>query len=402
MSRDDDYDDDLEEEADQVDEEEESEDPESIDDIDEPSPNADRVSKQVESADDHAYFLSPQKALSLVKSGFKPAGPYGRGDRFVVHHRKTGQKFSFALPLDSSGKPDPSWLEKLKERYYEIFPNDKHPEGISGPVRGFAGIRTLDQAVDPLPHGDDMSDDSDLKVTTDPETGKPMTVKAAETVSRRGITDDGLWLTSKDPTKPLLKNMIERTSWLQNAVYDLGFDVLFALVRATGKAASDQSDWMDAFHTKDGFQKMYRKHLSALLELNENAKQFNEMREQLLYEVYSKEGLVLKLDQTTYQAQKLKAALDMAVVCMCPEDRARYTSAQLVNIVGVGNQSPQDSLNESIQNASRANNQNQEQQQKQENPYIKIEPDMSQYRPPLSRIPARMTQEEENKMRGGV
>jgi hypothetical protein len=256
--------------------------------------------------DPNAFYTSLDIAVKLVPRGYRPLGPYQ--EKFHMRHRTTKQNFVFKMPRDRT------WFDKLKDRYFDYFPSERDPEKSRPHIGGVVDSDEVLPALDAM--------------TAEPDIEEPGAV-AGEKLER--YNNYSMMLGRRDPNRPILRMMIDRSAWLHGAIYELGFDVMFAMIRASAKSGGSVDEWYSKLESKDGFNAMCRQQLTGMLELYEHAENYNKMRKHLLQLMTQEAILRESIRELEQEKVYFNNTLQSAVMTMCDDDRNKFLTMQMLN-----------------------------------------------------------------------
>ena len=138
---------------------------------------------------------------------------------------------------------------------------------------------------------------------------------------------------AKNPSFPLLKQMVEGAAWYQSAMNEIGFTTLLIALQV-GKmdpknVAREIESFRDEREGKKRFIQLINKRLQALLEAHENADRITELereRDIMGVKLYATE---IAFGEAKWQRSRFENHLQMAMACMCGPDMKRFMERQV-------------------------------------------------------------------------
>ena len=138
---------------------------------------------------------------------------------------------------------------------------------------------------------------------------------------------------AKNPSFPLLKQMVEGAAWYQSAMNEIGFTTLIIALQV-GKmdpktVAKEIESFRDEREGKKRFIQLINKRLQALLEAHENADRITELereRDIMGVKLYATE---IAFGEAKWQRSRFENHLQMAMACMCGPDMKRFMERQV-------------------------------------------------------------------------
>lgn len=252
-------------------------------------------------------------APKLIRLGFHPLGPYeGKNQNFfMMRNNETGERFTFGTPKNTSGEYRTEFVDELREEYANAY--------SSGGYQGEGdGSNYADEAI--RGNRQNMREDSR---------------QMRQEYKRELMDDSALWFMGKDSSRPMLKTMIEKSSWFHSAIWELGFNTFIVLTQAAPMSrANDPAELLASFQTKDGFKAYWRKHLGAMLDISRNAEALTQLQAALKIEEANRILTEERIGQLEVDLYKSRMTLQVATTCMCADDRMRYATARMINSFG--------------------------------------------------------------------
>ena len=143
--------------------------------------------------------------------------------------------------------------------------------------------------------------------------------------------DIELWWTRIRDSQPLLKGIVEKVSWMQDAIYDLGFFSLLVSMQTAKVTPENLYQLVERFRDKDEFLRYAMRHMVALLEASRDAARILELEDRARL-------LAAQLEFTKWVAERLREERDTilldlrtAIASMDAESLRKFSNAKVLS-----------------------------------------------------------------------
>jgi hypothetical protein len=151
-------------------------------------------------------------------------------------------------------------------------------------------------------------------------------------------TDYRVWWERITQQRPLIEDIVKRVSWLQTALFDIGFAAFLTLCQYAKIPPEQWNEKLMQYQNREAFVKDMLMFLAALLEASKKASIIAELEKkvkaldfecELCYEAF--ERLKEKYRNDT---EKLLKRMSLLVASMCDQDRERFMQAEILMQLG--------------------------------------------------------------------
>ena len=149
------------------------------------------------------------------------------------------------------------------------------------------------------------------------------------------VSDLTLWWTKVMDNQPLIKGIVEKVSWMQDVIYDIGFASLMLALQFAKVPPENVYQLLERFNDKDAFEKFVLRNLGALLEASRDAARIVELEDE-------NRALAAQLEFAKWLLEKVKAERDslladfrMAIASMDEVSLRRWTNSKIMTSIAL-------------------------------------------------------------------
>jgi hypothetical protein len=151
-------------------------------------------------------------------------------------------------------------------------------------------------------------------------------------------TDYRVWWERITQQRPLIEDIVKRVSWLQTALFDIGFAAFLTLCQYAKIPPEQWNEKLMQYQNREAFVKDMLMFMAALLEASKKASIVAELEKkvkaldfecELCYDAF--ERLKEKYRNDT---EKLLKRMSLLVASMCDQDRERFMQAEILMQLG--------------------------------------------------------------------
>jgi hypothetical protein len=190
--------------------------------------------------------------------------------------------------------------------------------------------------VESISYADNNNNNDSVSNNENEENPKEEFVRKAELAAL--ATDYRVWWERITQQRPLIEGVVKRVSWLQEALFDLGFASFLTFSQFAKIPPEQWGDKLIQYQNREAFVKDMLMFMAALLEASKKASVITELEKkvkaldfecELCYEAF--ERLKEKYRNDT---EKLLKRMSLLVASMCDQDRERFMQAEILMQLG--------------------------------------------------------------------
>jgi hypothetical protein len=177
-------------------------------------------------------------------------------------------------------------------------------------------------------------------------------IRSGERTEVRGVSDIALFATTVRGRKPIVENLMEKLSWLQNVIQDIGTEAMIAVLMASGEDPERIQSVIEGARDVERFKTYVIEKFYNLLVAGKDSTKLVSQLEQLKEELSMRDIKIAVLEQKLDElgskvwylmdvAGRYRKMLEMAVTLMNDEQLTKFT--KMLKVFGLVGESREES-----------------------------------------------------------